>query len=1841
MTYRPLVDLWFRNRVGVVMADWRGKKPKKSKPVNSETDPVIRPIDSPATRSPRDKWKRKRAKQGDSQPDKTALSVWDTIPINPVNWPRISHRSKLAVGIVTTLALVVSFVILMRRYELHTHVGLVAPTTDTGYWLSATPYATSAKNQLDSINNRYVVLDKELAWWDSESDIDLRFGGPDKSLAVIWMSVLGVSDLDDEGNLCAYILPGVSSAFISKDRFHQYPLQSLLDRICKFQKTDHRRVLVIIDAHKLELPTNLGLLQDRFAESVNQLYSSLNNDSLYIVVSHGPGQRNWAAPEFGSSIFSFYARCAVSGDADKNMDKNVSFLEFQNYVTSNVSNYVQTNLKARQMPMFLVPERANDFDITKCKPKTKNYSLLTAKEPKAEEYKLDEKWEKCDSLLSASELNEHPILIARAQAVLSRMELLCSIYRYDVRELTMLNNEWEAIANKLDDEAETAKINPVISLAEAEWVNKNSDQQWLPDDELKNSFWKDVWVYSISNGDLDQSAKPLESVTAPSGNQDPSQTDSRQTNGENAGAAAQVNGQLPATNNPNPSIDEKKAEKEKLYKLTMEKAQQKPWYLPWLVFEGFANHADAISKQQLDRWLGELKGELPGADGVGVKNLIEIRFLQLLCDNVDWWSPDSSDSKTRDQCVQAAVRCRQLSERFAIKTDWRVRSIGIIETKFEAIENDRRMAEDSLLANQFDKAKKGFENVNELLANLETTAQDITRGLRLRDLAAREAPQYASLIGRLLLRQHQSVDLSLDKSRRRFLAELGDMQNECKSLFENGFELSKQLENLLNEGEWSDVTIKNDLGNILDLKNKIEISRDNLQNTLRADCRQIIQHDQTDVDTFMYCGDLLICPLIDAKSRNRLRELRERYIPNPPSIIDVGNQPVPTGPTRTASTTEATSPQLEQFMRDVQASLSNERFRVAEQTLIRNGLFADRWKLAMIHNNAIDAILRKLDTKDSAQDLFSERLRLFRDDYWVRTAASCLAEQMARADQNHEGLRYTLDQSESAFDDLSAISTELDNITESLLFQSLVVRILDDFWGIKFDGGNDSYFHTAADLVQKRIKKEQEFQVGKNLKPIKEQRVDADKKFVIVCDEYSYDDKNGNSNQNRHTLAVRASDQLKLQGIVTGQIQRADMTGLQMPQIDFESVKDAENSLDDGAVVPLRRMRFSFKLSEMPSGLTNTGGIQQFDIPAEILKDFGGGYMDAVVAFRGHLKNKKFLLKPIEPGLPEQTIPTFSIVHDPISPLHPEIRVDGDISATTDVVFVLDCSGSMSDPYEGKSLEGSSLEESNSRRIESGRLNRMDVLKSVFKNMLESMKKQKAFSVGIVAIGSRANYNRDKDGKGTREDDVIDPQLHKIMGIKPGNDVMRLQGLSSITDWGNLAKSVHNLQAWGQTPLYEGLFEAKEMLYNRKNDNNKVIVIISDGVDEATNHLGNSLYSIKELRRKYQELGRQLNEKGIIVQFVGFQINNSQATQDQKDRLRDEFDTRLSFVKDLAGRERSYFPSNQKDLESNLQKINDEQIPRFDVLKVGSRRPLAEKIDLNTNWEFVSNNGFDAGQYVIRIGGGRNNIEAPIWLEGGESVKLKFEAGQLSFPSCIDKIKQTTIPSQGKIENYRVERLDIQRANGLLFKFAFENRSAKLFSYRPQRLCLQVIPGGQELGYVIQDFDFISQSSYWIPVAQFVGPELEPGSYKLRLWYQYEYEESFPAQRLQLPAIGDSTKTQIKIDDKVVEVEMARIAEPQSSSQLVKVKLFNATPELLRSLLVNTDYDHPNDGRSHINRFSTQRQFAEDGSFVEHVFKIANNQIVDSKEIEISLALLQDVFKEQYLDFDLEWNPNR
>jgi hypothetical protein len=1872
------------------MDEWQGRK-ETGKKRKGRPAPASLP-DSPEVpvRAAEDAWQGKagRRKRRDLTSGR-APERWTRIPEKVVNWLKVSYYARISLYLLAALVIAVIIWSMIRTGK-RTPMLLVRADQSSSKWLAATPFIKTASRRFFAANTALNIPAETVSISVSDADWTninpAGFGGPDNNVRVVYLSGTAIATardaapqdgryrdvealredeieadpcfLDTDSGLFDYNRPDPEGTLVR--------LEEILDRIADPGNALDRNVnpvtLVIIDAQPVESPVHPGLLLDRFPEAVRTLYQKHRDGryrNLVLVVSHDLGQRNWPMPEHRCSVFAHFVRAALLGAADgedaAEKDEIVTFREFSRFVADRCDAYAQRVRLASQRPFVLEPGADTDFKITFVKPAS---GVSGDRDPDRvplravfDAAQQDDRWATLHAAWDR-ELADLPVLAARAAGVLARIEQLCIYYVESSAEAGQLEVEWENLKDAIRTAA--APAFPAVSLRQIEWQEENLSTNLRsrllpPPAEQQERLGKLFELYGKGRNQSGAAADPGPppspvSASDAAGNQD---SVDPQVDADNAAA---VPSKAPQ--------DELTAALEEY--LSEDKSWVRSLHLAWALWETCVPTGDdsvALDKQELLYWLNRIVDK-------EVNQLLEVKYLRLLADNVDW---QDGHEEMRQRCLKLAIECRNLSEEFLVSQCDRLEALPWFAEELGELEDRIRIAEDHLFAAQYQVAEALFRvAVRDLdpAGELWQKARTIQNAFRVRDRVLREAPYYSVLIARDLLRP-QAVQQDALRARP------GELSDEWLAMVAANRELGRRLISPPEQPVWPEIGM---------LAGQVEQGIEQLRQQSAELVKELL-NSQPDATVVAYAPDLLICPLILTDSGHH-RELREHYFR---ALQEVAGSDSGKTDVHLLSSTDAFANFVQQARNELEAGLNT--FGTSQQRYLCGKHYRKYWNYSHIgleqhlrvivdrQNERIEEI-RSHQIVNENMLAAGERgqlpdsplyIELLRFDYWLRSAAPALAENLGRFQQN-------LPQ-DDPFRFMRQNSLDLRSARWVEYARLRLRRTIRDFWGDNHHVRQAPWYYerVAARIIDwMNSSLECNFQAScdyrDQLARAASQLLDDvrlgfdDDLFRITSGDVRFTDsgfQEPDGIRPRFAPLVRAGSDWP--GIADAGTQVGGASAKPGRPVIAVQMSESTGHFDQPveAVAGVRRLALPFTTdgagTTRPEADDSGSGDGRPESPPmefrkSVLDKYANGQALLMMCFRGHEKGAFFrIIKDI----PASEIGKNALVrlpdHLPDEKFSPTIRVNGKGRPVTDIMFVFDCSMSMVLPFELKGADGIRREwEPGSRPVaarpadyqigdEPPAGSKFVAMRERLRDFLDRLRKADpgGYRVGVIAIGSQATFR-----PGHRRGD---PPLYAGRyladipeGLRPCDDARLVAPLKPLDEsaFREIEEALNVLRPWGYTPLYLGTQMAAAQLETSGRDHAKMIVLLTDGVEFTRDFTDTSAKSTA----LYRWLEEKKRSSSIQFQFIGVDLPETP-------RYADEIARRRRELEQLCGESNFLAVDNFEDVKRRLEELTP--VTRFTVSHDGVQ--AGAPVEINNEIWSIGAGRFERGPWRVEIPAipGRA-ARRDLYLYGGEIVQLSYDGNRLALdpPAGLDndEFRLAAVEAENSYEVHLLPlRGQLKRGEPQPVQFAFKGKDGESLSMRPARVCLEVEQaGGRSL--ILQDVNYDWISGAGLPRATFLVPRPDQAArFTLRLWYLPFATPATPVyMRLERRNLDGQTtgRFQRDLDGRQINIDYWRTGSGSvyGPGDELKVRLTLANdgdPSILGKLLVDCQ---TRDGDQVVTQdFEVRRQFPEavldpgvewktvpgELPFAEHTFKLGEEF---RNDVYLAVETLENTF---------------
>ncbi|MCM2369867.1 vWA domain-containing protein [Aporhodopirellula aestuarii] len=197
------------------------------------------------------------------------------------------------------------------------------------------------------------------------------------------------------------------------------------------------------------------------------------------------------------------------------------------------------------------------------------------------------------------------------------------------------------------------------------------------------------------------------------------------------------------------------------------------------------------------------------------------------------------------------------------------------------------------------------------------------------------------------------------------------------------------------------------------------------------------------------------------------------------------------------------------------------------------------------------------------------------------------------------------------------------------------------------------------------------------------------------------------------------------------------------------------------------------------------------------------------------------------------------------------------------IIFVLDCSASMSDPAP-------------SERPGVGALSKLEVAKSTLAGMLDELAREGSTRVGVIAFGHRIGWSKSSPVRLLTQPRYVLPIPDNVSASTDVESVLSLGRFDS-TEAAKLAVRLDGLLPWGQSPLYLSIMEAIAAFTQDDRETDKSIVVITDGVNYQ--FTPSDRWSAETAPTSLTSVVDLVQESSIPVHILGFGVEKDERVE--------------------------------------------------------------------------------------------------------------------------------------------------------------------------------------------------------------------------------------------------------------------------------------------------------------------------------------------------------------------------
>ena len=557
-----------------------------------------------------------------------------------------------------------------------------------------------------------------------------------------------------------------------------------------------------------------------------------------------------------------------------------------------------------------------------------------------------------------------------------------------------------------------------------------------------------------------------------------------------------------------------------------------------------------------------------------------------------------------------------------------------------------------------------------------------------------------------------------------------------------------------------------------------------------------------------------------------------------------------------------------------------------------------------------------------------------------------------------------------------------------------------------------------------------------------------------------------------------------------------------------------------------------------------------------------GRELDAVALFRGHVRRLGFLIQPAAGTETQWTRPNYP---------PPTVVVKGDARQQTSVVFILDCSGSMSRLVETK--DGRSLP-------------RLDVARDRLETVLYRLWKSKhRYQVGLIAYGHRVGW------KGQYSDDRVVPDPRNPgktkeappgFSLHPSEDVDRFLALGRFTEseWGFAKRKLDAVSPLGETPLYLAITEAIGELTDADPSDQCHIVAITDGANDQTGGAPSKKKTLRDVKSALDQ------HRAVHLDIVGIGLDP-------------ESDDDVKEFKDLTREPRHGF-HHANDPSSLLEALEKSLgLCQYVVKTVPEGRDAETRprgsLDLNATCD-MPKPGDRPVPYVVALRDSETPAKTGVAVEGGEALELFLEDDRArgrrrlvhhrhdkNLEDSRDKIparwcgKMPGGPNGDNGKLYVAAHLPDWEGNAAKFYLSVQNDDPSRFSPRPEEVWIRVTPilpgaeSGTGVAYTFQDATYYDarhhRAAYPVPMLCCLAPDWPKAAKDARIDFCCKFEKTTPDREVTVASLRAQSPKLAEAPDVTFTVETRR-GETSSEPYRVIVTERHATDDTLDSLKV-------------------------------------------------------------------------
>jgi Mg-chelatase subunit ChlD len=316
--------------------------------------------------SSRPSWRKgaRAPRRSDAPRGEPASASWQTRRADSRRRLLAGNRAKIFLFSLAALVLVIWFVVAVFWTGIRTPL-LAIGITQYAAPLPPNAYAMEDITSLETTNPRNIT-NRPLRQGGTREDCrrflesqltSQRPGGPKRDVVLIYLSAHGV--VNEQNEPC--LLFGDAEPL---DDATWLPIRELFEWLKKDQErleTAKRKIVLLLDAGRIEDDWGLGILYNGFAELLAEAWQRADVPRLYVLNAASAGQVSWPAPELNGTVFGHFVAQALAGAA-RGRDNKVTLRELFEYLQAQITPWTVRHRDDVQQPL-LIPEIGPEQDF--------------------------------------------------------------------------------------------------------------------------------------------------------------------------------------------------------------------------------------------------------------------------------------------------------------------------------------------------------------------------------------------------------------------------------------------------------------------------------------------------------------------------------------------------------------------------------------------------------------------------------------------------------------------------------------------------------------------------------------------------------------------------------------------------------------------------------------------------------------------------------------------------------------------------------------------------------------------------------------------------------------------------------------------------------------------------------------------------------------------------------------------------------------------------------------------------------------------------------------------------------------------------------------------------------------------------------------------------------------------------------------------------------------------------------------------------------------------------------------------------------------------------------------